>query len=143
MKKYIPYIFSGLIIVFIILFLFKILEGRGIEVFDDLSYYDNMSHNEYDYPVIKDIDELEEDTREKCLEFLKLCQEEGLPVMIIETYRTQERQDFLYAQGRANDNNVVTWTRSSYHTRRKAFDIAKNEKGNEFGDDDFLKDVQK
>lgn len=59
--------------------------------------------------------------------------------MIIETYRTQERQDFLYAQGRANNENIVTWTRNSYHIKRKAFDIAKNEKGNEFGDEDFFR----
>ncbi|QQK08470.1 M15 family metallopeptidase [Miniphocaeibacter halophilus] len=139
MKKYRPYIFGGIIIIFIMLLMAKIIFGRNRGVFNDLSYYNNMSHNEEDYPIIKDINELEEETREKCQEFLSLCQQEGLPVIIIETYRTQERQDFLYAQGRANDNNIVTWTRSSYHTRRKAFDIAKNEKGNEFGDDEFFK----
>ena len=34
-----------------------------------------------------------------CRAFLAACEREGLDVLITETYRTQERQDYLYAQG--------------------------------------------
>ncbi len=142
MKKYRSIIiFIGTICVVLVVYLLftNILSGRDIEYFDDLSYYDEMSNNPDDYPAIRDIEELDNGTKKLCYEFLEICEQRGLPVMIIETYRTQERQDFLYAQGRANDENIVTWTRNSYHIKRKAFDIAKNEKGNEFGDEDFFR----
>ena len=35
-----------------------------------------------------------------CRAFLRECEREGLAVLITETYRTQERQDYLYAQSR-------------------------------------------
>lgn len=49
---------------------------------------------------------------------------DGAPVVVVESYRSQARQDALYAQGRTTQGNVVTWTRNSLHTQRRAFDIA-------------------
>lgn len=43
--------------------------------------------------------------------------------VIFETYRSQERQDWLYAQGRTRPGPRVTWTRRSAHTSRKAADV--------------------
>ena len=47
----------------------------------------------------------------------------GYKVEIVETYRTQERQDALYAQGRTEAGPVVTWTRASNHTLGRAADL--------------------
>ena len=47
----------------------------------------------------------------------------GYKVEIAETYRTQERQDALYAQGRTEPGQVVTWTRASNHTLGRAADL--------------------
>ncbi len=39
-------------------------------------------------------------------------------------YRSQARQNYLYEQGRTRPGQVVTWTRNSNHTSRRAWDIA-------------------
>ncbi|MBK8250685.1 MAG: flagellar hook-length control protein FliK [Gemmatimonadetes bacterium] len=54
----------------------------------------------------------------------RMEQEYGYTVEVIETGRTQERQDALYAQGRTAPGPVVTWTRSSRHTHGLAADVA-------------------
>lgn len=54
----------------------------------------------------------------------RMRSEQGLEVRVVETYRGQERQDQLYAQGRSAPGPVVTWTRNSNHTRGLAADVA-------------------
>ena len=49
--------------------------------------------------------------------------EYGHDVALVETTRSQERQDFLYAQGRTRPGAVVTWTQDSAHTRGEAADV--------------------
>lgn len=53
----------------------------------------------------------------------RMQQEYGHDVTIVETTRTQARQDWLYEQGRTRDGQVVTWTRDSAHTRGDAVDV--------------------
>jgi hypothetical protein len=53
----------------------------------------------------------------------RLHDEFGLDVKVVETWRSQERQDALYAQGRTADGPTVTWTRRSNHTRGLAADL--------------------
>ena len=53
----------------------------------------------------------------------RMREELGYDVRVVETYRTQERQEQLYAQGRTTDGPVVTWTRDSNHTRGRAVDL--------------------
>jgi peptidoglycan L-alanyl-D-glutamate endopeptidase CwlK len=54
----------------------------------------------------------------------------GLRPEIAEAYRSQERQDQLYEQGRTTPGAKVTGTRSSMHTKRLAVDIyQRDEKG--------------
>lgn len=43
--------------------------------------------------------------------------------MVIEGYRSQERQNKLYAKGRTEPGKKVTWTLNSRHTSARAFDI--------------------
>ena len=53
------------------------------------------------------------------------CAKAGITnIFITETYRSQERQNYLYAQGRTRSGSIVTWTRTSNHSSRLAWDIA-------------------
>ena len=52
--------------------------------------------------------------------------EHGHDVRVVETYRSQSRQDQLHAQGRTTDGPVVTWTRRSNHTLGRAVDVTVN-----------------
>ena len=47
----------------------------------------------------------------------------GHEVQVVEGVRSQERQDWLYEQGRSRTGQVVTWTRDSAHTRGDAVDV--------------------
>jgi len=53
---------------------------------------------------------------------------QGVNPLVVETYRTQERQNMLYAQGRTAPGSIVTWTRNSLHTKRKAIDVVPQRK---------------
>ena len=64
--------------------------------------------------------EFQEQVRQLILRGLQ----EGLRPEIVEGYRSQERQNELYEQGRTKPGDVVTQTRSSMHTQRMAVDIA-------------------
>ena len=88
--------------------------------------------------VCRDINALSPVAQKACRAFLAACEKEGLPVLITETYRSQARQDYLYAQGRTKAGKVVTWTRNSHHTGRMAWDICKNVKGQEYADAAFF-----
>ncbi len=73
--------------------------------------------------VCSDLNELNPKTR-LAVEYLqRACSAQGIPIKIFETYRPQNRQDYLYAQGRTRSGNIVTWTKSSQHTKRNAVDI--------------------
>lgn len=74
----------------------------------------------------RDIGELTETAKAACELFLQKCEEAGLDVFLTETYRSQERQNYLYEQGRTRPGQVVTWTKNSRHTSRRAWDIACN-----------------
>lgn len=70
------------------------------------------------------VEDLLPETRIKARNFAVRMAENGIPFMFTCTYRSQERQNDLYAQGRTAPGKIVTWTRSSLHTKRIAFDIA-------------------
>jgi len=53
----------------------------------------------------------------------RMKNEFGHDVSVVETARSQERQDHLYAQGRSNAGAVVTWTTESMHTHGEALDV--------------------
>jgi len=53
----------------------------------------------------------------------RMEQEYGYTVEVVETVRTQERQDALFAQGRTQPGPVVTWTRQSRHLDGAAADV--------------------
>jgi hypothetical protein len=53
----------------------------------------------------------------------RMRDETGQDVQVSETYRSQSRQDTLYAQGRQAPGPVVTWTQNSKHTQGRAVDV--------------------
>lgn len=64
---------------------------------------------------------------EKAIEELK---KNNVKPLIVETYRAQSRQDYLYAQGRTRPGKKVTWTKNSIHTKKNAVDIIPQEEKN-------------
>lgn len=87
----------------------------------------------------REIGELTKNAQLACNLFMAKCKEAGLNVLITETYRSQERQDYLYSIGRTVSGAKVTWTLNSRHTCRRAWDICKNVKGQEYSDTAFFK----
>ena len=87
----------------------------------------------------RDINELTPTAQRACKLFVERCKAVGLNVLITETYRSQERQNYLYEQGRTRPGNKVTWTKNSRHTSRRAWDICQNVKGKEYADSGFFK----
>ena len=72
----------------------------------------------------KDLDALAPELRTRVQRVIDRMQREyGHEVTIVETARSQERQDHLYDQGRSRPGAIVTWTRDSAHTRGAAVDV--------------------
>lgn len=80
----------------------------------------------------RDINELKPVSKLACQLLFQECYKAGIvDIFITETYRSQDRQNYLYQQGRTrkydakgNKLSVVTWTLNSNHTPRLAWDIA-------------------
>lgn len=106
----------------------------------------------------RNIKSLAANGQKACNLFMSRCKEEGLNVLITETRRSQERQNYLYCQGRtvaqATAKGIskefaikycnpsakqVTWTLTSNHKDGYAWDICKNVKGQEYSDSTFFK----
>ena len=90
----------------------------------------------------RDIALLRSDVAVNCQKWLDLCKEAGLNVLITNTVRDKEYQEYLYAQGRTRPGSIVTNGRTpTFHadTAGLAFDFCKNVKGHEYDDADFFK----
>lgn len=73
----------------------------------------------------RDIMDLEPKTRELCQKFLQACGTNGTPMILVQTWRSFEEQEALYAKGRIRPGPIVTWARAgqSWHNFRRAFDV--------------------
>jgi len=80
-----------------------------------------------------DITKLSQPCQNFVEKFLKECPQ----IYITEAYRSQERQNELYEQGRSKPGQIITWTKSSLHTQRQAIDIAFH------GSEMYPKDLEK
>lgn len=62
---------------------------------------------------------------ERCRQFLALCEEQKIDILITCTYRDHEAQERLWAQGRTLPGPIVTWVHGgdSWHNWRRAFDV--------------------
>ncbi|MGN4124898.1 M15 family metallopeptidase [Lysinibacillus sphaericus] len=73
----------------------------------------------------RDLAELLPAAQTACRLLFQECYKAGIKnIFITETYRSQERQNYLYAQGRTRQGQIVTWTLNSNHKSRLAWDIA-------------------
>ncbi|MCT6925596.1 M15 family metallopeptidase [Metasolibacillus sp.] len=73
----------------------------------------------------RDLSELLPVAQTACKLLFQECYKAGIRnIFITETYRSQERQNYLYAQGRTRPGQPVTWTLNSNHKSRLAWDIA-------------------
>ena len=86
----------------------------------------------------RDINKLNPKAKLACEYLLKACKEAGLNIIVTETLRTTERQQYLYAQGRTRPGNIVTncdgVKNKSIHQYGNAFDVCQNIKGKEYED---------
>ncbi len=72
---------------------------------------------------LQKIRELQKFCHEPVHSWMKVCFAQGLEFKIEEAWRTQQRQNWLYAQGRTRKGKIVTWTRNSVHIQRLAMDL--------------------
>lgn len=89
----------------------------------------------------REIDRLRPDVAANCRKWLELCKAAGLNVLVTQTVRDKEYQEYLYAQGRTRPGSIVTNGRTpTFHadTAGLAFDFCKNVKGHEYDDEDFF-----
>ena len=88
----------------------------------------------------RDIIDLRPDVSANVRIFIDLMKEKGFPVGISSTYRNDEQQAWLYAQGRTRPGQIVTGSRvTTFHGARLAFDMYQNIKGKEWNDAAFWK----
>ena len=69
----------------------------------------------------RDINKLSDNFKLKVIDFLK---EVWDIIFITEWFRSKERQEYLYAQGRTTPWDIVTWVKHSNHQDWNAIDIA-------------------
>ena len=73
----------------------------------------------------RDLGELKSNAQTACRLLFQECYKAGITnIFITETYRSPERQKYLYQQGRTRAGQIVTWTLNSNHSSRLAWDIA-------------------
>lgn len=73
----------------------------------------------------RDINELLPPVKARVEKFEKLCEENGIDLLITSTYRDNESQSALYAQGRTAPGKIVTNAKAgqSWHNHRCAIDV--------------------
>jgi peptidoglycan L-alanyl-D-glutamate endopeptidase CwlK len=73
----------------------------------------------------RSLDELVPPAKERVREFLNLCKENDIDLLVTSTYRDHESQQALYDQGRTKAGKVVTNAKAgdSWHNWRCAVDV--------------------
>ena len=77
------------------------------------------------------IDDLHPRVAKLCRTFIDICKSKGIDIIITSTYRDNESQDALYAQGRSKPGSKVTNAKGgqSFHNYRLAFDFLPGKDG--------------
>lgn len=91
--------------------------------------------------VSRDLALLRDDVEYNCRRWIDLCQKAGLDVLVTQTVRDREYQEYLYAQGRTRPGSIITNGRvPTFHadTAGLAFDFCRNVKGHEYDDNAFF-----
>lgn len=73
----------------------------------------------------RDLDELLPEVKKRVQRFITTCKFEGVDLLVTSTYRDNESQDALYAQGRTLPGKIVTNAKAgqSFHNYRCAVDV--------------------
>jgi peptidoglycan L-alanyl-D-glutamate endopeptidase CwlK len=73
----------------------------------------------------RSLDELTPPAKERVEQFLQLCKENDIDLLVTSTYRDHESQQALYEQGRTTAGKVVTNAKAgdSWHNWRCAVDV--------------------
>ncbi len=90
----------------------------------------------------REIDLLRPDVASNCRIWQERCRAAGLHVLITNTVRDREYQEYLYSLGRTRPGQIVTNGRTpTFHsnTAGLAWDFCKNVKGQEYDDPAFFK----
>jgi hypothetical protein len=111
-----------------------IVNGTALNRFESCCYYPDRSPErpEMTEPVRNfDPERLHPIFREKARELLDRLTAEGIPFRLFEGFRSPERQQYLYAQGRTRPGPIVTHARpwTSYHQYGLAGDFVLFENG--------------
>ena len=89
----------------------------------------------------RDISLLRPDVAANCRIWLERCKAAGLNVLITNTVRDREYQEYLYTQGRTRPGQIVTNGRvPTFHSDKAglAFDFCRNVRGHEYDDAAFF-----
>lgn len=87
----------------------------------------------------RELGRLRDDVERNVRIFLRLCEEQGLRVLVTQTLRDDEYQESLYARGRTAPGKIVTNSRTTtFHGDGLAFDICQNIRGQEYNDAAFF-----
>ena len=73
----------------------------------------------------RSLDELLPEVKAKVEQFISLCKDAGIELLVTSTYRDNESQDALYDQGRTTQGKIVTNAKGgdSFHNYRCAVDV--------------------
>lgn len=73
----------------------------------------------------RDLKDLDPYVANLARKFIAACKKEGIDLLVTSTYRDNESQNALYAQGRTKAGRIVTNAKAgqSFHNYRLAFDV--------------------
>ena len=88
----------------------------------------------------RSLDDLISQAHVRAEKLIELCKAAGIDLLITSTYRDNESQDALYAQGRTTPGKIVTKAKGgqSFHNYRCAFDVVPLVNGKPIWDDEDL-----
>jgi peptidoglycan L-alanyl-D-glutamate endopeptidase CwlK len=83
------------------------------------------------------LEDLNPIVQDKCHQFITACEKQGIDIIITSTYRDDEAQNALYAQGRTTPGKKVTNAKAgeSFHNYKIAFDFCPIKNGKPQWDD--------
>ena len=88
----------------------------------------------------RSLDDLIPQARVRVDKLIEVCKAAGIDLLITSTYRDNESQDALYAQGRTQPGKIVTKAKAgqSFHNYRCAVDVVPLVNGKPVWDDETL-----
>jgi len=87
-------------------------------------------------PSARSLNSLQPQVMELAKKFIAIAREQGIEVMVLKTRVSQKEQEELYAVGRTEPGNIVTYAKTSAHVKGLAFDVVPMKDGNANFDDD-------